>query len=1271
MANTNKKFNSINDQTAQQFRANQNTVEILTKLDQAVNSTESFITIDSVNANGEQISAQIPTIGFLKQKLDQLFKMVKVLSGVDGNPTALQIANNQFKRIVVADLNLEPKPIPAINPVTTFKSDPNWIFDSFLNPKISVELDLTDKIDDDTRTIQSKRFIVEFEKIITLDENGNETIELTTLGNARKSEFEQNYKGKSNIDLVQFVTWLDTPGLINRVDDTLIDQDYFKVEPNRLQYKGDFTVLGTDVDTLNKKLWYILDTLTYYDVSDPLNQPKPIDLKIGDYVNINPNLKDVKSTTVYKVVEVSTITSEYRVRFEQVYGEEPIPVRLKALSIYSNKVKNRKVKVSVGFDEYCVVFLRQIDDINNIVGIDWSPGVGFWTSDLRLDNEAGELFSDYYIKKVYDYGIVIEDLVEKKIPNYYGIKPNAPVLDEASFKVVQTNEHLTQTVEAEKIRDLHNKKNNLLSEIQQIQDATDKQNRLIQTTVFDTNTDRKRAEDELTLLNNKLNTKNQNKFSIVQEILANKKNLNKINPEYHARGFFPMPNAVDSIHTQPQEVVQFEIWYRKLSKSGAENPILTITNLNNSNARAANINTTTIAPNIILPKTINGSFSNWQKYKTDSRKRVQDPITGTWLWSIEDVSDANTPNINQIDLPISPGEKIEIKVKSLSEVGWPETPIESEFSNAITIEFPDDLNNVLNEDEFILKDAQAEDLKVKLERDLETRGLTLHLNSAIRTEDIYYAHKSESIASGFKDQNGKIINLYDQLLAMNNKLVALEELVNKAKGILEIYLINAGNRTRIFSGNNITFNINLEDYLTKTKVGLLSNPVDNTSRTYKNELIQINDFSLLIKNSAQAAPLGILSYRGYGQPSGITPSTFAYMPNDSGIDAGIQAIWIQPDSEILMKVIGTNTEASSISEAPKFATQQNNQWIWLQQKDLEGDYIYTTANQPDNNFFDSDVVTKLASKMITTLHSTSKNLGFRASTNTQVTPTGDNITKITEDINWAIAEAPQLSGALPGTTQGTMGSTIHPVISDFNQIIDTSTQLTKYIKAGDADSILIPINIYVKPFTGTKVHKKSTDTAEFKDNNYISGGGDFPDITTPTIDKNSNNLLTISDINNSNNAINVGDKIIISGISEVSPVNSANGMLLTVVAVTATGTDTVTVNYNAANLTAPTLETSLKIEQIHKKYVSNTNGPELVAYNVLGQVGGDNRYVTNYIDITTTTTSPKPVEHTKKLRFYLEDENNVRPFNFQLNWNIIQYKKVKLQSIVSVIAAES
>lgn len=1281
MANTNKKFTSISDQTAQQIRNNANTLEILTKMDQALNSTESFINVSTKDSTGKQVNTQLITVGYFKQKLDQVVKMVKVMSGVDGNPAALQIANGQFKRIVVADLNLEPKPIPSISPVTTFKSDPNWIFDAFLNPKISVELDLTDKISDDTRTIQSKRFIVEFDRVITLDPNGTEIINYTTAGAARLQEFNDKYNGKTNIDMVEFATWLDTPGLVNRVDDTLIDQNFFRVEPNRLQFKGDFTISSTDVDTLNKKLWYILDTLTYYDISDTLNPPKPIQLKIGDYVNVNPNLKNVQSTTVYKVVEISTITSEFRVRFEQVYGEEPIPVRLNAISIYSDKIKNRTCKIGVGFDEHSVLFIRQVDDINNLIGLDWSPGVGFWTSDLRLDNANGELFSEYYITKVNDYGIVLEDLVAKKVPNYYGIKPNAPVLDVNNFKVVQVNAHLTQTVEAEQIRDLHNSKNNLTAEILQIQGSITKTNRLIQTTVFNSVADKKRSDDELALLNNKLNTKTQTKFSVVQDILANTKNLNKLNPIYHIRGFWPMPDAVQTSKTAPQEVVQFEVWYRKLSKSGAENPILTIPDINNSAAKTASELNTLTKTNISKTKTVNGSFSNWQKFKTDARKRSQDLDTGKWYWHIEDVSDASTPNINQIDIVIEPGEQIEIKIKSLSEVGWPETPVESDFSNIVPIVFPDDLNAVLNNDQFILSDAQSDKQISSLQSDLNARGLDAHLNSSITSGSIYYAHKANSIASGFTDANSNIINLYDQLALMVAKITSLEENVNRAKGILEVYLVNSANKIRLFNGNSLTYNINLEDYMVATKIGVTGYEVTSTARTYKNEIMRINDFSVLIKNNAATAPLGILSYRGYGQPGGLTPSTFAYdgkSVNDiagsattTTLNRGIQATWVSGDSTILQNNIVGNATPTTVLQAPQSATQQNNQWIWLQVKDLNGTYIYDSdPNQPANDFWlkaATSVQIHGESAIHNTLINSKYNLGFLAGTYGSTVNAGAGAFNSTTQINqieniqnWEINEDPITVAAKTGR----MGTTIHPSVSGFTNVVDTSTQLIKYIKSGDTDAILIPIYIYAKPYTGTGIYKNvGLESTKFDDTVISVAVGTLPP-ASGLIQKNMttvaghNNQLLIK-INNINNLIKVGDKIVVAGIVTAGAA-IINNLPMTVLVATTTYVIT---NANVSTIStadADITEAGLVLLQVHKKYTDSTTneGPELSAYNVLGKVGADSRYINNYVEINATSSTPTPTVHTKKLRFYLEDESSPRPFDFQLTWNITQYKPV-------------
>lgn len=1329
MPQNSKKYNSINDITAQQMRNNQNTNEILTKIDQALHSNDSFVTLKVVDSQGKETVSQFPTIGYLKQELDRISKTVKILSGIEGNPASVQIAQNAYKRIITADLNLEPKKIDNLDPVSVFKTNPNWIFDSFLNPKISVELDLTNKIDKYIRQIQCRRFIIEFDRVVTVDAQGNEVINFTTAGQARLDEFNTLYKGKSNIDLIEFVQWMQQVGVVNRIDNTLIDEDYFKIEPNILKYKGNFSVLHTEVDAINKKLWYALDSLTYYDVSNPDSPPAPVQLKVGDLVNVDPNLADVVSTTVYKVIEISNVTSDLRVRFEQVYGEEPIPVRINALAFYSDIIPERKVRISIGFDERNVLFVRPFDDDNNLQGKDWSSGIGFYTNELTLDNSNGEQFSEYYVKQVYDYGLVIEDLVQKKVPNYYGIKPNSPVLTNTNFKVVQINQHLTNTVEAEKIRDLHNNKNDLSSQISQLQTAVESKNRFLETTQFDSQAERKKAQDELVTLQSKLTTKNETKYTLVKDILASKKNLNKIDPKFKIRGFWPMPDAVTTSKTTPQEVVQFEVWYRYLNKSGAENPIATFTDIVNSAAQLSSSQNTTVNANLTRPNKVNAAFSNWTKFKTDARKRTQDPLTGEWKWHIEDVQDANTPNINQLDISINPGERVEIKIKALSEVGWPETPVESDFSELLTVDFPDDLNSVLSDDQFILKEASADDLKVNFERDLDARGLGLHLNSAIRADNIYYAHKADAIASGFKDSGtGSIINLYDQLLIMVNRLTSLEEQIARGKGELEVFIINKGVKTKVFNGNSLTFNLNLEDFMIKTKIGILGSEVDNGARCYKNDIYTIENYVLEIRNNAQTTPLGLLSYRNYAQLLGGQSSPFTWKPDNgvTNLTKYPQAVWLDKNNNIVLKNYSTTGTAVDNKEGPDLGTQINNQWIWLQNSDDTGKPIYADHRQyhadnivaplpeltnqiprplaptptnlsayhfnstgtsgawsvglnvghiprmpcsfisiPGDWYIPKDISDNgnngLSSEYVFTTNSKNLNAGFitnqQYNTNSPINTVGATTLDtqkfiVDEEKHWSIMTKPNSTTVNYTSAREVLyaglGTAIFPIISDTNSITDTSAQKVKLINPGDANVFQIPIKIFFRPFTGNLIYNTNTDITR---TTVLTEFSSLPLVTSISIV--SGKLQVVL---SSANTLKVGDKLVLSGMTDTTLLNANNKPIL----IQSILGNNVLLSYNASTSIG-----SANLEQIHFHTCEVAKVGQYRQYTVYG----NDVFIKNYIEFYSPSLTPTPVVHTKKLRFFLEEESKARPFEFQFNWNMTHYKRVSI--ITSAATASS
>ncbi len=435
--------NSFTTVAEQIISYNRNAVELLSKLNDLVTTTENSVSVKITDENGILRQFNLPTIGFLKSEIDRLNNNINTLYSIDSAGSIIQPANNKFKKIITADLNREPATVGTLNVMTTFSATKNWIFDGLLNPLLSVVVDLNGKIENNVRKCQVRRYIVDFIK----DDAGN----LTNLGQSALNSFNTLFRGQTAIKLDEFDRWhRTTPGIVNPTEPNY-DEQIFDLEPNELLYNGVFTVIKVEQDTLNRKLWYHLDTIDY--LVTGTNEIRQ--LAHGDEVIINVDI----STTRYKVVEVSTIASNFRVRFERVEGLQPIAVGIGTLKIYSPVVFNKNVKVSVGYNERNVVFVKPLNADNHLLAKDWSLGTGYWTNDLRLNSEDannGKSMEQFYTENVYDYGEVLKDLVAKKIPNQLAGTPLPPTLNADNFKVVQINKHLTDTPNGNLIKTKHN-----------------------------------------------------------------------------------------------------------------------------------------------------------------------------------------------------------------------------------------------------------------------------------------------------------------------------------------------------------------------------------------------------------------------------------------------------------------------------------------------------------------------------------------------------------------------------------------------------------------------------------------------------------------------------------------------------------------------------------------------------------------------------------------------------------------------------------------------
>ena len=276
-------------------------------------------------------------------------------------------------------------------------------------------------------------------------------------------------------------------------------------------------------------------------------------------------------------------------------------------------------------------------------------------------------FAEYYRRYVTDLGAKwMDDAKSNTVLATAAITPNAPVINVDDLEVVQINKQLEATFNSKEYNSLVREVESTRSEVNSLNtNISGYKNQLVTET----------SETNITTLKNlidsdtaKLQNATQRYESAVTDLntLLNKSGAISYSPKYHIRGFFQIPDAqyADSVNgLGRQEVIGFDIMYRYLhtNDSGVSLDTFTYT-------KTAADGTT---------ETAKAVFSDWNMVTSLTREQVWDDETGTYIWKDEQSADGDVININQIDIPIRYGEKVEIKARSISEAGYPRNPAKS------------------------------------------------------------------------------------------------------------------------------------------------------------------------------------------------------------------------------------------------------------------------------------------------------------------------------------------------------------------------------------------------------------------------------------------------------------------------------------------------------------------------------------------------------------------------------------------------------------------
>jgi hypothetical protein len=771
MSNTKNSFSSL---IAQFLRLQKNSLEIINKLNDVTTSSKDSVEIEFLMDDNTSENIQVPSFGFLKTEINRLDQNIKALSGLEDNKANVRNADGTVAKIYQSKTLKDPSSPSSLQVPGTFQARNNWFFESFLNPLLYIEIDVENQIPENSENVYVKRIIA------------------NTQSDVQKQYFDNNLKGRNDITDADFTASLDSQGIQYFVDEQINSLDL-----RTIRYTGSFGVLRifdeeiqttvNGVTTTNTVRKYKLNTLKYNDVLSDTENSRT--LSKGD-------LLITSGGTKYEITSIDVTNQTIVVK--RLFGFEAIQIGDSSLTIYSNVLSNRQVEVNVGFDERQGVFIKSIDGDFNIASSKYSPGICFWSNELQITTSDGvKTLEAFYNSQVSDFGkIFIASAKDNTIPAIYGQTPSAPVVSPGNFKVVRVNSQITNSKESVSFKDKVKVKNTLKNEIDSIDRAIDQTRKQI--SELTTTSAGSTPTAETKKLNDKISSLTKDKGSKTELIATTISEINNLiitvpelteAPKYRVRGFWPIPEPIIDAKTGEQNIVQFNVRYRYLSTTGNPNGVDQIDYIDNNGVQKT------------------GQFTNWTQFKSDVRKKVYDTNTGTYIWQIEDVSDANTVNINQLDIAITKGEKVEIQVQSISEAGWPTNPLTSDWSTSAIIDFPPDLVVQVDNSSFVVQN-NTDTAVARVQSDLQAQGLGQHLSTQFTSGDKFFAHNSSVIASGFFDATGKALDLFQKLTQIDNELQSLRALIAKAKGTLGVYLrsgntsnkINPGSTVNLFAG---------------------------------------------------------------------------------------------------------------------------------------------------------------------------------------------------------------------------------------------------------------------------------------------------------------------------------------------------------------------------------------------------------------------------------------------------------------------------------------
>lgn len=452
------------------------------------------------------------------------------------------------------------------------------------------------------------------------------------------------------------------------------------------------------------------------------------------------------------------------------------------LRLYSQSNIKKNINIPLEEDKFIYIAISPISPRLR-TRASWNFGVLVNVFNLKIEINDGTTlnFKQYYDKYIKNVGDCLNEFTQTSFAplssytqNERKLLQQAPILDENCLKVIQINKHLNDSPTIKNILALYSQKKTQQRSLEEVQNKIQTLSDELSNLSFGDITG-VRAAIEAQLSDLKVQ---QNNISIA--LIKTTEDISKAaydasipidNAKFRIRGYLDLDKYIEQITKdytgEEQQTLQqklkhsvlgIRVYYRYVNRE-----------MPNSNVDTINEFT----------------FSEWNLYEAPVRNRTLiynnsqcELIEGGFDTKNKKLFDKSSNDLKcfQIDVPIVQGESVELKAQVVWGHGYPYTQQTTDWSASILVNFPDELNKVVNVLNIITENNNDIETN-RFTNLLKENGYTAHIEDKVQDQDITFYHRPESISSGFYTDERRVIPLKDKLQEFQTQLSTIQDLL--------------------------------------------------------------------------------------------------------------------------------------------------------------------------------------------------------------------------------------------------------------------------------------------------------------------------------------------------------------------------------------------------------------------------------------------------------------------------------------------------------------